>query len=188
LANCAESDFNATALVSLPANLLFVSKYNPCFAMLKADGAVLWAHRPAGGDFREQGQAFSVSADGTVIDFGFELFGKSPLRFDLPALKLSNQCPSDDRTQPPRQHGLRIEDWKYSEHPKLDGKPIELDAIERSTSLAIHPDAYRFVLGADWSLRAFEADGKQLWKRAAAGAGRFPWMPPLPTHSCNAHR
>jgi hypothetical protein len=33
----------------------------------------------------------------------------------------------------------------------------------------IHPDAHRFVLGADWWLYAFDAEGKQLWKRPAPG-------------------
>jgi hypothetical protein len=75
-----------------------------------------------------------VSADGTVVDFGFE-FGKSPLRFDLRALKLSDQWPADGRSRPPKQEGLRIEDWISSDHPKLDGKPIELQATERSQSL-----------------------------------------------------
>jgi hypothetical protein len=135
--------------------------------MLKADGSVLWVHRPAGGDFRDQAKTFSVSADGTIIDFGFEQFGKSPLRFDLGALRLSNLWPADGRTRPPRQAGLRIEHWINSDHPELDGKPIELDALEVSESLAIHPDAHRFVLGADWSLRAFDAEGKELWRRAA---------------------
>ena len=54
-------------------------------------------------------------------------------------------------------------------YPTLDGKPIELDALEASQSLAIHPDAHRFVLGADWSLYAFDAEGKELWKHAAPG-------------------
>jgi len=167
---CAESDDATTALVSLPAGRLLVAKGNPCFAMLKADGGVLWAHRPPGGDFRDQEKTFSVSADGTVIDFGFEQFGKSPLRFDLGALKLSDQWPVDDRTRPPRQDGLKIEDWHNSYRPKLDGQRIELDALERSISLAIHPDAHRFVLGADYLLRAFDAEGKQLWQRAAPGS------------------
>jgi outer membrane protein assembly factor BamB len=168
-AKCAENDDTTTALVSLPAGRLLVAKANPCFSMLKTDGAILWTHRPAGGDFRAQGKAFSVSADGTIIDFGFEPFGKSPLRFDLRALKLSDQWPTDDRTRPPKQDGLRIEDWVNSDHPKLDGKPIELETLEISRSLAIHPDAHRFVLGAEWSLRAFDAEGKQLWLRPVPG-------------------
>ncbi len=166
-AKCAENDDTTTALVSLPAGWLLVAKFNPCFTMLKADGAILWAHRPPGGDFRHQRKTFSVSADGTVIDFGFEPFGKSPLRFDVRALKLSNERPADDRTRPPSQGGLQIEDWILSNHPRLDGKPIELDALERSLSLAIHPDVHRFILGADWSLRAFSAEGKELWRRMA---------------------
>jgi hypothetical protein len=47
-----------------------------------------------------------VSADGTIIDFGFE-GGKSPFRFDLRALKLSDQRPADGRTPQPNQNGLR---------------------------------------------------------------------------------
>jgi len=169
-AKCGVSDDTTTALAPQPGGGLLVAKFNPCITMLKADGTVLWAHRPPGGDFRDERRGFSVSADGTIIDFGFEQFGKSPLRFDLRALKLSNQWPADDRTRPPRQDGLRIENWLVSQHPKLEGKSIELNPIERSISLAIDPDAHRFVLGADWSLRAFDAEGKQLWQRAVPTA------------------
>jgi WD40 repeat protein len=168
-AKCAENDDSTMTLLSLPAGWLLVVKFNPCFTMLKGDGTVLWTHRAPGGDFRDPRGNFSVSADGAVIDFGFEQFGKSPLRFDLRALKLSNQWPADDRTRPPSQGGLRIEDWDGSTHPKLGGKPIELGPHERSLSLAIHPDAHRFVLGADFSLRAFDAQGKPQWRRLALG-------------------
>jgi hypothetical protein len=64
----------------------------------------------------------------------------------------------------------QIEDWISSDHPKLDGKPIELEPRERSRSLAVHPDAHRFVLGTSWSLYSFDAQGKELWKREALGA------------------
>jgi WD40 repeat protein len=171
-ATSAETDDSITALVSLPTGHLLVARYNPCFTMLNADSAILWAHRPPGGDFRAQQKTFSVSADGTVIDFGFEQSGKSRVRFDLRALKLLSQWSADDRTQPPNQDGLPIENWFDSDHPQLDGKPIELDELEWSRSLAIHRASNRFVLGAEWSLRAFSADGRQLWKRAAPGAVR----------------
>jgi hypothetical protein len=66
---------------------------------------------PPGGDFRSEGPNLSVSADGTIVDFGFEKFGKSPLRFDVTALKLSDRGqvnPVDKGTRPPRQDGLRM--------------------------------------------------------------------------------
>ena len=54
--------------------------------------------------------------------------------------------------------------------PTLDGKPIKLEQYEISRSLAVHPDSNRFVLGADWWLRAFDAKGQPLWQRAVPGA------------------
>jgi hypothetical protein len=98
-----------------------------------------------------------VSADGTIVDFGFELRGKSPLRFDLRARKLSSDPPADQQTIPPKQAGLAVERWRNDFSPTLDGKPIALGQHEMSRSLAIHPDGNRFVLGAEWTLRAFDA-------------------------------
>ena len=79
-----------------------------------------------------------------------------------------NQWPADDRTRPPRQNGLNIDGW-FDSYPKLDGNPIALKEYEISRSLAIHPDGRRFVLGADWTLYAFDAEGKPLWQCAAPG-------------------
>jgi len=163
---CALSDTATVALASVPPSQLFVAKGNPCFTMRKADGAVLWTHPAFGGDFREEGSAFSVSADGTIIDFGFQRYGKSPLRFDLRALRLSSQEPPDHRTHPPKVNGLQIEDWHYSYQPKLDGKLVGLDPSERSQSLAIQADNRRFVLGTNWALRAFDDKGSKLWWRS----------------------
>ncbi len=81
-AKCSAMDFETMALAPLPDGRLFVVKGNACFAMLNPDGGVLWTHPPPGGDFRVQGKALWVSADGTVIDFGYEKFGEfaAPLR------------------------------------------------------------------------------------------------------------
>ncbi len=40
----------------------------------------------------------AISAEGAIVDFGFEVWGKSPLRFDLRARKLSHDPPADDQT------------------------------------------------------------------------------------------
>ena len=155
---------NTGSLVPLPDGRLFVGKMNPCFTVLKPDGEILWTVDAPGGDFRNEGRALSVSSDGAVVDFGFEIFGKSPLRFDLRALKLSNHWPADNQTRPPKFDGLKIEDWFMSHHPKLDGKPITLNDDELSHSFAVQSDGRRFVLGGDWTLRAFDAEGKPLWQ------------------------
>ena len=42
--------------------------------------------------------------------------------------------------------------------------------MRTSRSLAIHPNGDRFVLGTDWFLRAFDAQGTPLWTRPTPGA------------------
>jgi hypothetical protein len=62
-----------------------------------------------------------------------------------------------------------VERWLNQYDPTLGGKKLPLDQYEMSRSLAVHPDGDRFVLGANWSLRAFDAHGTQLWRRDTLG-------------------
>ena len=55
-------------------------------------------------------------------------------------------------------------DWENKFTPKLDGKPIALKDHERSRSLAIAPDASRFVLGTEW----YAARLSRRWQQAVA--------------------
>ena len=135
----------------MPDGGLLVAAKDPFLAVLEPDGRPRWAHPSPKADFRDQDDVLAVSADGTIVDFGFEQGGKSPLRFDLRALKLSRDPPADHQTIRAKQAGLAIEGWNNGFSPTLDGKPIKLNPYERSRSLAVHPDGDRFVLGADWS-------------------------------------
>jgi WD40 repeat protein len=148
---------------------LLVAAQDPFLTLLEPDGSPRWTHTAPTADFRAQHDTFAVSADGTIVDFGFEQRGKSPLRFDLRALKLSNDPPADHQTVPSKRAGLVVEGWRNGLSPTLDGKPIKLHPYERSRSLAVHPDGGRFVLGADWILRAIDAKGQQLWQRPVPG-------------------
>ncbi len=137
----------------------------PGSADCKPDGTAFWAHGPQQADFRNQTNTLSVSNDGTRIGFGFAAFGKQPARFDLTARALALGPPAERDMAAPRQDGLPIEHWVDEYHPTLGGRPLALKAYETSRSLAIHPAGDRFVLGADWSLRAFKTDGTALWVR-----------------------
>ena len=48
-----------------------------------------------------------------------------------------------------------------------DGAPLVLRPDEQSRSLAIAPDGRRFVLGTEWYLHAFAADGTPRWTQPA---------------------
>jgi outer membrane protein assembly factor BamB len=154
-------------LAALPDGSLLVSTQDPLLAVLKPDGRHLWTHRSPKADHR--GQMLAVSADGTIVDFGFELRGKSPLRFDLRARKLSRDPPSDLQTMRAKRDGLAVQRWRDERTPSLDGKTIKLEPFEWSRSLAVHPDASRFVLGAEYSLRAINAKGEPIWTRRVPG-------------------
>ena len=81
-------------------------------------------------------------------------------------------CPSP--VGPRRLHAadinsLPVTDWEDTTEPKLGGKALPLQQYETARSLAIAPDAQSFVLGAEWRLRRFDKDGKQLWEKPVPG-------------------
>ena len=84
-----------SGLAALPDGGLLVAAADPFLALLEPDGRPRWVHPSPKADFRNQHDVLAVSADGTIVDFGFEQGGKSPLRFDLRALKLSREPPAD---------------------------------------------------------------------------------------------
>jgi outer membrane protein assembly factor BamB len=160
-----------TGLAALPDGRLLVATADPLLELLEPDGLPRWAHASPKADFRDQADRLAVSADGATVDFGFEVGGKSPLRFDLRARKLVGDPPADQQTIPAKLAGLAVERCKNDFSPTLDGKPIKLQPYETSRSLAIAPDSSRFVLGSEWYLRAFDAKGKLIWQRAAPSVG-----------------
>jgi WD domain, G-beta repeat len=63
-------------------------------------------------------------------------------------------------------------DWRNTRTPKLNGAKLVLTPDEISRSVALVPGAHRFVLGPDrfvlgaaWSLRLFDAGGGEVWRK-----------------------
>jgi hypothetical protein len=156
-------------LAALPGGALLVAAADPFLAVLEAGGGVRWMRSSPKADFRDQDETLAISAEGAMVDFGFEKSGRSPLRFDLRARKLSHDPPADDQTIRPMQDRLSIERRKC-DRPALGGQPIALPWCETTRSLAVHPEGNRFMLGADLSLLAYNAKGELLWLRDVPGA------------------
>jgi WD40 repeat protein/uncharacterized caspase-like protein len=153
------------SLGALPSGDLLVASADPWLAQLGPDGTPRWQHGPPAADFHSQFDRLSVSNDGSRVGFGFQVFGAVPARFDLAKRSLVLAPTDDSGMAVPRQTGLPIEHWLNEDHPTLGGKKLPLDQLEMSRSLAVHPNGDRFVLGTSWSLRAFDAQGTQLWRR-----------------------
>jgi WD40 repeat protein len=144
---------------------------NLTFGLVSAIGRVTQLNGPVtASDMRDKSNnSFTVSADGLMVRFGLSRGGHSPVAFDLVSARIETSPSVPARLVPAKSNGLRVTDWEHSTTPKLDGKPLKLEENETSRSLAIRPKLDGFVLGADWSLRAFDASGKQIWSVATPG-------------------
>ena len=65
----------------------------------------------------------------------------------------------------PDTAALRITHWKDELVPKVAGRPIPLGDNGTSRAVSVRPDRTGFVLGADFGLLAFSAEGKARWRR-----------------------
>lgn len=156
------------SLQPLADGALLVAAADPWLGVIAADGTPRWTHPPKQIDPRRQMSNFAVSANGMLVEFGLCFGGaKDRLRFDVAALKML-PATADGRVAPPIQDSLPIDRW-INATPTLGGAPLMLDPDEITRSLAIHPDGARFLLGAEWSLRSFDAAGAMLWRRPVPG-------------------
>ena len=171
-ARCSQQDDTTTNVLPLPDGRLFITKAGPCLVMLNPDGSIAWKQEAPNLDFRGQLDTFSVSPDGAVVDFGYGYGRSAELRFDVVEGALSNLSTPDSRTQPRLDNApnIIVENWRDREFPTLNGDRVALRPAERSRSFAIRPDLQGFVVGADWTLRAFSDDGLPLWSIWTPGA------------------
>ena len=156
-------DNTITGLRPLPDGALLAVSADPWLGEIGADGLVRWAHAPGTADLRNQHGDLALSTDGLLVEFGLRIDGEDRRRFDMEALRLSSPC-EDGRVQAAVQDGLDIRGWTNGFTPTLDGAPLPLEPNEVSRSVAIQPDASRFLLGSDWHLRAFDSAGAPLWR------------------------
>lgn len=162
-----QAETTVMGLVGLPTGDVLEADQGGLFR-LGPDGKQRWAQREQIADFRGWAHGLTVTADGARVGFGYELLGASPARFDIATRILALGPGRVSGMASPRQEGLNIEGW-YNSTPTLDGKALDLKPYERSRSLAIHPSGKTFVLGTEWNLRAYDAQGEPLWSRPAPG-------------------
>lgn len=143
----------------------------PAFGLVNGDDTRVLYRGPPMADLRgKRGEHFRVSPDGRRVWFGLKASSDAPVLLDLagPAVTAMASAPGD--LVAPETETLSIKNWLNATDPALDGAPLALRPYERVRSLAIAPDANSFVLGADWRLRRFDADGDALWEQPVPGA------------------
>ena len=147
-----------------------VGAADPAFGLIAADGAKgVWQDGVTADMQDKKRDALTLSADGRRVRFGLGVGGEQPVLFDLAAFRLSDAPSGVAGLAQPKTSSLAVSDWEDTTAPKLNGEPITLRNYEMSRSLAIAPDAQRFVLGTKWFLRAYLADGAGLWQKPVPG-------------------
>ncbi len=127
-----------------------------------------------------------VSKDGTIVRFPLAAQDQ-PVFIDLVQETLSER-PPDVEFYAAETQGLEIRDWRNSFEPTLNGKKLPLDAYEIARALAIAADASSFILGTEWSLRRYDAMGRLLWRKDAAGPVAALTLTPDNRHVVVLHR
>jgi len=162
-------------LVALPAAagggwLYAVS--DPGWGVLDANVQVLRRVDTPIADLRAPGELQVGGPTGRMVRYPYVWPGQEVRMFDPAGRTLVTEADAAAQRitlRPPRTEelaNLKVTDWEGDSAPKLNGKRLALESGEYARSLAIAPDGRRFVLGADWNLRLFDASGKALWTRA----------------------
>jgi WD40 repeat protein len=145
---------------------------DPAFGVLDALGRQTLFRGSALADYRKNRAGFLVSSDAATVQFSYEPGGRAPAQVAVAARAVTvgpaerGLALAAPRTSAP---GLTVTDWQNTTAPKLNGQPLNLKQNEPSRSVAITPDGQRLVLGADWSLRLFDATGREQWQVPVPG-------------------
>jgi WD40 repeat protein len=170
----------ATGFADDVASILPLADGRLAFVSLSGDIAVVGrdgAHHRTGagdlrvpmGDFSASSRRLHLSRDGAVAEWAFFDAPSRWLRFDAagPTLAAGEPSRSGLTAWSDTAPGLRVTDWHNRTDPKLNGRPLALETYERARSVAAAPG--RALLGASWSLRLFDAEARQIWKRPVPG-------------------
>ena len=146
-----------------------VSTFDPAFGLVDDKGQVSpWKTSVAPemrGKRGQDGEFFAIAPNAKQLRFGLGLRGEDLVLFDLGQATVTSAPNPVPGLQAPVIEGLPVSDWYDERKPTFADKPIALKQYEMSRSLAIRPGRTGFVLGTEWYLRAFDADGHQLWQQ-----------------------
>lgn len=150
---------------------------DPSLGRLTAQGEKLWQQGAGTLDFtyNDDRTNFALNEKGGVVHLYYHKttlgdVKTSQVVFNLSELTLSTKTSAQVFKPRLEANGLTISDWMDTTEPKLNGQALPLDNYEESWSLAIDAKGKSFALGADWSLRLYNAEGELQWHQAVPNA------------------
>jgi WD40 repeat protein len=113
-----------------------------------------------------------VSADGSAVQVD-SWQPQHTYRFTLARRVVEIDPPPDGGLIAPitEASGLAVTGWEGSDAPAVNGAQIKLVVNDLSRSIAIAPDAQRFVLGTSFSLRLVDQNAQNVWRNVQSVPG-----------------
>jgi WD40 repeat protein len=164
------ADSTIMHILPLKSGGIVFGAYDPAFGLINDRDERVLFKGPSIADYRGAYEGFLVSKSGSVLQFGYELWGKTSARFSIPDRLLelidsgSRQSPVELKPPVTSADGLEI-DWESTLSPKLNKNLLKLEPNEMSYSVAIAPDRKTFLLGTAWYLRLYDRGGKEKWEK-----------------------
>jgi WD40 repeat protein len=153
---------------AMPGGGFLVAGADPFWAILDSTGAVSRSIGMATLDFWIGRNEFRLGPGGKAASFNGRGKSVSLVSFDTTTRSSVSMAPPADWYLADTT-SFKVEKWKDSYGPTLDGKALAVEKYEYTRSLAIAPNKKQFVLGTAWNLYLFDRDGKQLWKQPVPG-------------------
>ena len=162
LAYC--GDDGVTGIATTPDGKILYAAGSECLGALASNGSPVWAIPTQIADLSDLVDTLNISNDAKKIDFHLEGKDKSPLRFNVEDLSLTDRSTDDGSTLAPNRNGIRVDGWRDSDHPTLNGKDLEIKPRDKSRCLAVAKDAKHFYIGSSFYLTAYDPEGKIIWR------------------------
>ena len=154
-----------TDLVPLAGGIVYGGG-EPSLGMFDGAGRKIWERRAPLAEFRNNMDSLRVSRDGTVVDFAFEQFARSPARINVTERRVELAPVREPGLAAPvtSAPGLDLRDWRDGYAPTLNGQPLQMEPYELARAIAIAPDRQSVILGTEWTLRRIDTQGKDIWR------------------------
>ncbi|SDE11187.1 caspase family protein [Rhodospira trueperi] len=170
---------SVTALEARPGGGLVFATSDPAWGLVSANGRLQTSHRAGLADFRDVSDGvFAVSDDGQRLVIGVQTGGEEPVTIDLARGRITQGGTVEDGMHAPEPDLPETSqaDWRNRTDPAVGSVALTLDRGEAARSLAQLPDNGGFVVGGDFALRVFAADGTERARKdiPAAAYGVVP--------------
>ncbi len=150
-------------LQALPAGRIAFSSDDPRLGVMQADGRLTLDRGPEVADYNQGESTLHLSADGRTV--GYQLRPGAPMRqfntdrhegigtHAAPVLSARREAP-----------GWRVEDWRNSFSPRVNGHRPQLDDYEIVRSYALAHDDSALLLGTEWAIRLLDREARERWR------------------------